>query len=340
MTDDRFHRRSGPFTLGELALHVGADVPAGASAQILVHGIAALDKAGDGEVSVYSEAQHRDAFQSSHASVVVTSSNLGKHALNGTFLLLSGNPKLAFAQIGHLFYPRAALKSGVHPAALVDPSARIGEGSRIDAGAVIGADVAIGARCHIDCNVVIEDSVVIGDDCAIGANTSVASALIGNRVRISTNVSIGGEGFGFVPGPKGLLRTPQLGRVVIEDDVEIGGNCAVDRGTMDDTVIGRGTAIDNLVQIAHNVRIGKYCVIAGQAGLAGSVTIGDFVMVGGQVAIKDHVTVGSHARIGGRAGVMRDVGEKEAVAGTPAVPIREWHRQSLALEKMASRKPD
>jgi UDP-3-O-[3-hydroxymyristoyl] glucosamine N-acyltransferase len=153
-------------------------------------------------------------------------------------------------------------------------------------------------------------------------------------VRISTNVSIGGEGFGFVPGPKGLLRVPQLGRVLIEDDVEIGGNCAVDRGAMDDTVIGRGTAIDNLVQIAHNVRIGKYCVIAGQAGVAGSATIGDFVMIGGQVAVKDHVTIGAHARIAGRAGVMRDVGPKEVVAGTPAVPVREWHRQTLALEKL------
>jgi UDP-3-O-[3-hydroxymyristoyl] glucosamine N-acyltransferase len=340
MTDDRFFRRSGPFTVGELARHVGADVPTDASAEILVHGIAALDKAGSGEVSVYSEAQHRDAFQHSHASVVVTSGSLGKHALNGTCLLLSGNPKLAFAQIGHLFYPREALTSGVHPAALIDPSAEIGEGSRIEAGAVIGADVRIGEHCHIDCNVVIEDGVVIGDACRIGANTSVANALIGNRVHIATNVSVGGEGFGFVPGPKGLLRTPQLGRVVIEDDVEIGGNCAVDRGTMDDTVIGRGTAIDNLVQIAHNVRIGKYCVIAGQAGLAGSVTVGDFVMIGGQVAIKDHVTVGSYARIAGRAGVMRDVGEKEAVAGTPAVPIRQWHRQTLALEKSTRRKPD
>jgi UDP-3-O-[3-hydroxymyristoyl] glucosamine N-acyltransferase len=162
--------------------------------------------------------------------------------------------------------------------------------------------------------------------------------MIGNRVRISTNVSIGGEGFGFVPGPKGLLRVPQLGRVLIEDDVEIGGNCAVDRGAMDDTVIGRGTAIDNLVQIAHNVRIGKYCVIAGQAGIAGSTTIGDFVMIGGQVAVKDHVTIGSHARIAGKSGVMRDVGEKISVAGVPAVPVREWHRQTLALEKIGKPK--
>jgi len=340
MTDDRFFRRSGPFWLGDLARHIGADMPRDASAEFPIHGLASLDKAERGEVSVFCEAQHRDRFQNSHASVVVTSNLLSKHEHNGTMLLLCENPRLAFAQIGHLFYPRNLPMSGIHAYARVDPSAAIGADTYVGAGAVIGADVKIGERCRIDRNAVIEDGVLIGDDCDVGANTCISHAIIGNRVRISTNVSIGGEGFGFVPGPKGLLRVPQLGRVLIEDDVEIGGNCAVDRGAMEDTVIGRGTAIDNLVQIAHNVRIGKYCVIAGQAGIAGSSTIGDFVMIGGQVAVKDHVTIGAHARIAGKSGVMRDVGAKESVAGTPAVPVREWHRQTLALAKMTSRKND
>jgi UDP-3-O-[3-hydroxymyristoyl] glucosamine N-acyltransferase len=337
MTDDRFFRRSGPFVLADLARHIGAEVPCDASAGFSIHGLAALDKAERGEVSVFSEAQHRNSFQNSNASVVVTNNTLSQHKLNDTTLLLCENPRLAFAQIGHLFYPRNLPKSGIHGHARIDPSARIGAGTYVGAGAVIGADVTIGERCRIDCNAVIEESVCIGDDCDVGANTSISHAIIGDRVRISTNVSIGGEGFGFVPGPKGLLRVPQLGRVVIEDDVEIGGNCAIDRGAMDDTTIGRGTAIDNLVQIAHNVRIGKYCVIAGQAGVAGSAVIGDFVMIGGQVAVKDHVTIGAHARIAGRAGVMRDVGAKESVAGTPAVPVRDWHRQTLALEKLTQK---
>lgn len=334
MTDDRFFRRSGPFGLGDLARHIGADMPCDASPDFSIHGLAALEKAENGEVSVFSEAQHRDSFQNSHASVVVTNNALSKHEHNGTMLLLCENPRLAFAQIAHLFYPRNVPTSGIHPQAQIDPTARIGAGTYVGAGAVVGSDVTIGDRCRIDCNAVIEESVVIGDDCDVGANTSISHAVIGNRVRIATNCSIGGEGFGFVPGPKGLLRVPQLGRVLIEDDVEIGGNCAVDRGAMDDTVIGRGTAIDNLVQIAHNVRIGKYCVIAGQAGVAGSTTIGDFVMIGGQVAVKDHVTIGAHTRIAGKSGVMRDVGEKQSVAGVPAVPVREWHRQTLALEKL------
>lgn len=340
MTDDRFFRRSGPFGLGDIARHIGADMPCEASKEFPIHGLASLDKAENGEVSLFSEAQHRDSFRSSAASVVVTSNVLSKHEHNGTVLLLCENPRLAFAQIGHLFYPRNLPVSGTHPQARIDPTARIGGGTYVGAGAVIAAGAKIGAHCRIDCNAVIEDGVIIGDNCDVGANTCISHAIIGNRVRIATNVSIGGEGFGFVSGPKGLLRVPQLGRVLIEDDVEIGGNCAIDRGAMDDTVIGRGTAIDNLVQIAHNVRIGKYCVIAGQAGVAGSSTIGDFVMIGGQVAVKDHVTVGAHARIAGKSGVMRDVGTKESVAGTPAVPVREWHRQTLALAKMTSRKTD
>jgi len=337
MTDDRFFRRSGPFEISDLARHIGAEMAGGDSAERAIHGIASLDKAQSGEVSVFSEVQHRGSFETSHASVVVTSSALSKHKHNGTMLLLCENPRLAFAQIGHLFYPRNLPLSGIHPQARIDPTACIGDGTYIGAGAVIAADAKIGERCRIECNAVIADGVTLGADCDVGANTSISHAIIGNRVRISTNCSIGGEGFGFVPGPKGLLRVPQLGRVVIEDDVEIGGNCAVDRGAMDDTVIGRGTAVDNLVQIAHNVRIGKYCVIAGQVGIAGSAVIGDFVMMGGQVAVKDHVTIGSHARIAGRAGVMRDVGEKQSVAGIPAVPVRDWHRQTLALSKLAKK---
>jgi UDP-3-O-[3-hydroxymyristoyl] glucosamine N-acyltransferase len=339
LTDDRFFRRSGPFALGRIAALVEAELPTPESASFLIHGVASLDCAESGDVSVFYDSRHAGRFTASHASVVVTNRALGAHEHNGSLLLIVNDPRLAFAQIGHLFYPQDTLGGGIHTSATVDRTASIGAGSEIGAGAVIGAHASIGARCLIGGNAVIAGGTTIGDDCSIGANTSISHAMIGNRVRIGSNVSIGGEGFGFVAGPKGMLRVPQLGRVVIEDGVEIGDNCAVDRGTMGDTAIGAGTAIDNLVQIAHNVRIGKHCVIAGQTGIAGSTTIGDFVMIGGAVAICDHVTVGSHARIAGRAGVMRDVEPRQVVAGTPAVPLREWHRQTLALEKLARKKP-
>ena len=188
--------------------------------------------------------------------------------------------------------------------------------------------------CHIEANVVICDGVSLGRDCVIGANSTLRHALIGSRVRIGSNSCIGGEGFGFVPTPKGLLRQTQLGRVIIEDDVEIGSNSAVDRGALGDTVIRCGTVIDNLAQIAHNVRIGRHCVLAAQVGIAGSSEIGDSVMIGGQVAIVDHVKVGSNARIAARSGIMRDVPEGETWGGTPAVPIRQWHRQTAALARL------
>lgn len=337
MTDDRFFRRSAPIALGEIAAHVGGELLAPAAAGFLVRDVAALDCAKPGDLSVFCDGKRTSEFASNHASVVVTNRALSEHAHNGSWLMLVSDPRLAFAKIGHLFYPPVAFAEGVHASAQVSPTATIGAGTQIGSGAVVRCGAGIGARCHIESNVVIGEGVTIGDDCVIGANTSISHAVIGARVNISSNVSIGGEGFGFVPCPTGLLRIAQLGRVIIEDDVQIGSNSAVDRGAMGDTIIGAGTAIDNLVQIAHNVRIGRHCVLAGQVGIAGSTTLGDRVMVGGQTAINDHVTVGSDARIAGKSGVMRDVAPGEAVGGYPAMPIRQWHRQTLALAQLAKR---
>ena len=205
---------------------------------------------------------------------------------------------------------------------------------------MIGEHVVIGARSRIGANTVIDEHVAIGSDAMIGANCSISHALIGTQVNISSNVSIGGEGFGFVPGPKGPLRLSHVGLVVIGNRVEIGSNCAIDRGALSNTVIGDMTALDNLVQIGHNVQIGKGCVFAGQAGVAGSAIIGDYVMVGGAVSISDHVKVGNGAKIAGKSGVMRDVAPGETVAGYPAMPIRQWHRQTRALAKLAQKKSD
>jgi UDP-3-O-[3-hydroxymyristoyl] glucosamine N-acyltransferase len=337
LTDDRFFRRSAPIALGEIAAHVGGELVAPATAGFLVRDVAALDCAKTGELSLFCDGKRTSDFANNHASVVVTNRALSGRAHNGSWLLLVSDPRLAFAKIGHLFYPPVAFAEGVHASAQVSPTASIGEGTLIGSGAVVGCGADIGARCRIDSNAVICDGVAIGDDCVIGANSSISHAVIGARVRISSNVSIGGEGFGFVPSPTGLLRIAQLGRVIIEDDVQIGSNSAVDRGAMGDTIIGAGTAIDNLVQIAHNVRIGRHCVLAGQVGIAGSTTLGDRVMVGGQTAINDHVTIGSDARIAGKSGVMRDVAPGEAVGGYPAMPIRQWHRQTLALAQLAKR---
>jgi UDP-3-O-[3-hydroxymyristoyl] glucosamine N-acyltransferase len=185
---------------------------------------------------------------------------------------------------------------------------------------------------------VIGAGVVIGNDCRVGANSTVSHAVIGARVVIATSVSIGGEGFGFVLGPSGLVRMQQVGRVIIEDDVEIGANCAIDRGATGDTIIGAGTVIDNLVQIGHNVRLGRHCILSGQVGIAGSTLIGDGVMIGGQAAISDHLVIGAGARIAGKSGVMRDIEPGGAVGGYPAVPLRQWHRQTAGQMRLFNRK--
>jgi UDP-3-O-[3-hydroxymyristoyl] glucosamine N-acyltransferase len=303
-----------------------------------MHDLATLDTAGPNDVSLFSDSAYRQAAESSRAGAMITTQKLGGLMPEGSGLLYVADPRLAFALVSGLFYPVCKLEAGVHPAALVHSSAKIGEGCQIDAGVNIGRDVTIGQGCHIEANALISDGVTIGDSCLVGASSTVSHAIIGSRVRIGRNTCIGGEGFGFVPTPNGLLRQAQLGCVVIEDNVEIGSNSSVDRGALGDTLIGRGTAIDNLVQIAHNVRIGRNCVLAAQVGVAGSAEVGDNVMVGGQAAIVDHVKIGANARIAGRSGVIRDVPEGETWGGSPAMPIRQWHRQSAVLARLVKPK--
>ena len=338
MTDDRFFKRRGPFSLGEIAAHAQLALPQNTPPDFVVRGVATLETAAADELSVFSDTRLADAFATSHAGVIVTSDKLSNHPHNGSLLLLARDPRLAFALIGLMFHPRATAEPGIHAAAHVDPSAIIGEGCQIDCGAVIGPNVRLGARSHVSANAVIGAAVEIGEECVVGTNATISHALIGSRVRIGSGVVVGGEGFGVVAGPKGLICSAQLGRVIIGDDVRVGSNCTIDRGAASDTMIGSGTMIDNLVQIAHNVQIGRNCVFAGQASVAGSTKIGDNVMVGGQTAISDHLIVGSNARIAGGSGVMRDVSPGEAVAGTPAVPVRQWHKQSVALARAATKR--
>lgn len=337
MADPRFFTRMGPFSLGFIAGRIGATLSVPESESLMIADIATLDTAQPGEISVYSDSRYREAAGTSRATAIITSPAFADQTPAASAMLLLKDPRLGYARVGALFYPTELLDPGIDPGARVDPSATIGPDTQIDSGAVIGPFAEIGARCHIAANAVIGRGVVIGDDSRIGANSVISHALIGARVDIASCVSIGVQGFGFVPGPQGLVRMQQLGRVIIEDGVEIGANSAIDRGATDDTVIGAGTVIDNLVQIGHNVRIGRHCVLSGQAGVAGSSTIGDGVMVGGGTSISDHLVIGAGARIAGKSGVARDVDPGQAVGGYPAVPIRQWHRQTSALTRMSQR---
>ena len=219
----------------------------------------------------------------------------------------------------------------IHASAEIDPSAKLGFGVTVGAGAKIGKDTHIGAHS------VIGPGVSIGERCFIGAHVTLSHALIGNDVTLFPGVRIGQAGFGFHMDEKGHLTIPQLGRVVIEDRVEIGSNTTIDRGTLEDTVIGQGSRIDNLVQIAHGVQFGRHCVVVAQVGISGSTRLEDYVILAGQAGLVGHITIGKGARVAAQAGVLRDVLPGEVVGGTPAVPVKQWHRQTLALAKLTKK---
>jgi UDP-3-O-[3-hydroxymyristoyl] glucosamine N-acyltransferase len=337
MTDDRFYERAGPFTLAQIAAGIGAEMEKGASPGLELRDVAALESAGGGDVSIFSDAKFANAFVVTNASLVITNDKLAAMP-HGVPLLVVPNPRLAFAQVGHMFYPPKPLAAGVRAAVPVHPTARVGAGTEISPGAEIGPGAEVGANCYIGNNVVIGRGVVIGDDCRIGANCTITHTIIGDRVILGPNNSIGNQGFSFVPSMTGLLRVPQLGRVVIEDDVEFGSNCTVDRGAIGDTHIERGVRFDSLIHVGHNVRIGHHSLVVAQVGIGGSTTIGPMVLIGGQVGISDHRTIGAGARLAARSGVTRDIGPGEHVGGYPARPLKRWHRETALLAKMARAK--
>ena len=338
MADPRFFAKAGPFSLAELALRCGAELAAGADPAKLLTDVASLDSAGPEQISFLDNKKYVDAFTRSKAGACLIHPALAAKAPAGMALLLAPDPYRSYAQLARLFYPLAAPEPWISPAAVVDPEARLGDGVRIEPGAVIGAGAVLGARCHIGPNAVIGQGVSLGDDCIIGACASLSHCIIGARVNIYPGARIGQDGFGFAMGPQGHLKVPQLGRVLVGDDVEIGANTTIDRGAGPDTTIGAGSKIDNLVQIGHNVQLGRGCVMVAQSGISGSTHVGDFVAVGGQAGLTGHLQIGPGARVAAQSGVMRDVAAGETVGGSPAVPMTQWLRQSAIVGQLAQKK--
>jgi UDP-3-O-[3-hydroxymyristoyl] glucosamine N-acyltransferase len=338
MADSRFFRRAGPFSLGRLAVFVKGSLAPGSDQDLILSDVAPLETAGPGDLSFLDNKKYVDAFSRSQASACVIDEALADRAPKGMALIFAKDPYRAYAKLAAMFYPQTQAESAIHPSAVLGPGCVIGDGTRIEAGVVIGAGAEIGERCWIGPNAVIGEGVVIGDDGKIGANATISHAIVGKFVNLYPGVRIGQDGFGFAMGAEGHLKVPQLGRVLIGDDVEIGANSTVDRGAGPDTVIGAGCRIDNLVQIGHNVRLGRGCIIVSQVGVSGSTQIGDFVVIGGQAGITGHLTIGHGARIAAQSGVMRDIESGLTVGGTPAMPQADWLRQSAVLAKMSKRK--
>jgi UDP-3-O-[3-hydroxymyristoyl] glucosamine N-acyltransferase len=340
MADPRFFRVAGPFTVAEIARLSGAAVGGAGEGERLLRDVAPLDAAGSDHLTFLDNRKYVAAFRSTRAGAAFAQPALAAEAPPGLTLLVTEQPYRAYALAAQAFYPDAPPAPGIARSAAVDPMARLGEGTAVEAHAVIGGGVEIGRRCHIGANSVIGPGCVLGDDVHVGANVSISHSLIGSRVRLYPGVRLGQDGFGFAMDPKGFVKVPQLGRVIIEDDVEIGANTTIDRGAGPDTVIGAGTMIDNLVQIGHNVQVGRGCVLIAQSGIAGSTRLGDHVIVAAQGGLTGHLTIGSGARIGAQAGVMRDVAPGESVVGAPAVPVKEFFRQVATVQRLSRKKGD
>ena len=337
MTEPVFFVPSRRFTVAEVANLTGSAVPNPAYAETVIETIASATDTNE-KALVFVDGKRNVALMPSlKAAAVLCPADIADKAPAGVAVLINPRPQQAFAMVGRLLYPAASTpvaltsETGVSSHAFVDDTAHVEEGAIVEAGAVIGAGASVGSGTVIAPNAVIGRHCQIGRDGYIGPGASVQYALVGNRVIIHGGARIGQDGFGFAGGAKGPERMPQIGRVIIQDDVEIGSNTTVDRGAMADTVIGEATKIDNLVQIAHNVRIGRGCIIAGHCGLSGSVTLGDFVMLGGRVGIADHITVGDRVQVAASSGLMYDIPAGERWAGMPAQPMRDFFRELSAI---------
>ena len=315
-------------TARELQVRLGAELSGDPA--IAIRGVNALEAAGPGEITFAESTKYTFEMRRSRASVVIVPKTFP--AIEGRTFLRVDQPRLAFTKVMYLFQSKADVHTGIHRDAVVAPDAELGTAVTIRECAVIRSRARIGTGTLIESGAHIGEGVIIGEHCVIGPNVVIMhGSRIGNRVILHGGTVIGADGFGYVWAEGRHLKVPQLGNVIIEDDVELGANVCVDRATFGSTLIKRGTKVDNLVQIAHNDILGEHVILSGQVGLAGSVRVGNRVTMGGQVGVVDHVTIGDDARLGGASLVTKDVPAGQTVWGYPARQIQKVKRELAAL---------
>ncbi len=341
MTEPKFFKPKRGLSLAEIAELTGATLRAGAQSDRIVTNVAALDRAGPRDLAFLDNSRYAEGLPATRAGACLMSDRFAARAPDQLSVLIVREPFPAFVAVTKALFPDAMRPSslfaatGTAPGAFVHSSARLESDVVVDPGVVVGPGAEIGSGTVISACAVIGPGVRIGRDCAIGPHASLLHSLIGDRVIVHGGCRIGQDGFGYLMGPKGHRKVPQIGRVIIQDDVEIGAGSTIDRGANRDTVIGEGSKIDNLVQIGHNVTIGRHCILVAQTGISGSVDIEDFVVLGARVGVNNHVTIGEGAQLAATSIVHGDVPPGARWGGTPAKPVKQWFREMMLLERLA-----
>ena len=337
MTDSIFFIKNDALTLKQIIDLTGAKTSREVDLSTEIVDIAPLEFASINQLSFFINNKYRASFESSKAGFCFAAEKFVKLAPSSMVVLVHPNPYKAYAMVANLFYPSESSNNTIASNAIIASSAQIGKNCQIGNFVVVEDGVILGDNSIIDHNTVIKKNVIIGSNTKIFSNVTISHTIIGNNVTIHPGCRIGQDGFGFASDHKGHLKVPQLGIVKIGNFVEIGANTTIDRGSAQDTEIGDMTQIDNLVQLGHNVKLGKACVIVAQVGVAGSTQIGDFSVLGGQVGVAGHLKIGSQVQIAAQSGVAQDIEDKQIMGGYPAIEIRKWHRQNFCLQQLVNK---
>ena len=327
MSVNQFFEKKGPFPLKEILNTIGYNGKFSQKNDFKIHGLESLDRAYENDLTFLNSSKYQNLSLKTKAAACITLQSLSKFLPDKCIKIDVKNVLFAVTQVSRMFYPKADIDypdenlceanelKGLYPSVIFGKNV------------LIGKNVSIGKETYVGSNTIIESNVVIGNNCVIGSSVSIKNSLLGPYVHIKDGSRIGVKGFGFIPIKQKNLRTPQIGKVVLEEGVEIGSNCTVDRGSVTDTTVGKNTFLDNQVHLAHNVKIGENCMIAGQVGIAGSTIVGNNVMIGGQAGVSGHLKIGNNVKIGGGSGVINDISDNHQVMGYPAVSLKEFVKQ-------------